>query len=172
MVAEERVAVGRVVSVNMAKGELRVRSLSDVPGRMGSLRRIVLVSRSGEEVDGEVASSRLYGDRAVLVMKEPLAGDAPEKLRGALVTVGAGERARLPGGHYYVSDLVGMAVYSDSGEELGELVKVFPTGSNDVFEVKGPGGELLVPATREVVLEVDVPGKRMVVHLLDGMDRQ
>jgi 16S rRNA processing protein RimM len=87
-------------------------------------------------------------------------------LRGAYVAVPASEVRPLGEGAWYVFDLVGCAVYQAGGERLGELREVLETGSNDVYVVRDParpGGDLLVPALRSVVKEVDVAAKRIVV---------
>ena len=62
-----------------------------------------------------------------------------------------------------------MRVRTDEGEDLGELKEILETGSNDVYIVRDAGGELLIPATVQVVLDVDVAGGSMTVHLPDGL---
>ena len=57
-----------------------------------------------------------------------------------------------------------MQVVDQHGAPLGELIDVFPTGANDVYVVKGPQGETLIPATQDTILDVDLEGRRMQVH--------
>ena len=57
-----------------------------------------------------------------------------------------------------------------AGERLGQIVDVFATGSNDVYVVRGENGELLLPATDEVVREIDVAGGKMLVEVLEGLE--
>jgi 16S rRNA processing protein RimM len=60
-------------------------------------------------------------------------------------------------------------VKTDQGAPLGVLEEIIPTGSNDVFVVRKDGREILLPATDEVVLRVDVAKKEMIVRLLEGL---
>ncbi|RMF85794.1 MAG: 16S rRNA processing protein RimM, partial [Nitrospirae bacterium] len=82
------------------------------------------------------------------------------------------ERDALPpleAGAYYVADLVGLAVETLEGAPLGTLAEVIETGAADVWVVRGEAGELLLPATREVVRRVDLAARRVVVAPLPGM---
>jgi len=94
---------------------------------------------------------------------------AAEALRGTCLQVLAAE-APLPGeGEYYYHQLIGLQVYSDSGEDLGWVEEVFPTGSNEVLVVRGRQGEILLPMIAEVVIAVDLAAGCMHVHLLEGL---
>ena len=69
----------------------------------------------------------------------------------------------LPEGQYYRFELVGLAVKSRAGEPLGEVADVFSTGSNDVYVVRGPRGEILLPAIAGVIVEINLAQKTMTV---------
>jgi 16S rRNA processing protein RimM len=75
----------------------------------------------------------------------------------------------LEPGEYYWYQLIGMDVHTDTGKELGVLREILSTGGNDVYVVRKGNRELMIPASREVVREVDVTGNRMTVHPLEGM---
>ncbi len=66
-------------------------------------------------------------------------------------------------------DLVGARVLTDDGRDLGRVKEIIPTGSNDVLVASGRYGEVLIPAIEGVVLEVDIEGKLVTVHLLEGL---
>jgi len=77
-----------------------------------------------------------------------------------------GGAAPLGEGEYYVFDIVGLAVYDEAGNELGIVENVLRTGSNDIYAVRTEDGrELLVPALRAVVLQIDLNAGRMTVRL-------
>ena len=88
--------------------------------------------------------------------------EAAEALRGRYLEV---EREALPAGTYYWHELVGMTVRDVAGGDLGMLEEVFRAGENEVYRVRGPAGEVLVPALRDVVVEIDTRQQRMVVRL-------
>jgi len=94
---------------------------------------------------------------------------AAESLRGQLLQVPLDE-APVPGeGDYYYHQLVGLEVWTEEGEYLGQVVEIWPTGSNDVFLVRGQQTEILLPAIESVVREVDLDAGRIQVHLLEGL---
>jgi 16S rRNA processing protein RimM len=70
---------------------------------------------------------------------------------------------------YKVSDLAGSQVLTPEGELLGILTDVLPSGGNDIFVVQQGERELLIPALKQVVRSIDVPGKRMEVVLPNGL---
>jgi len=92
-----------------------------------------------------------------------------DELRGMLVQIPLKEAAPLEEGEYYHFQLIGVRVETESGEWLGQVVEVLETGANDVYVVRGPWGEVLLPAVNDVILELDLELRRMVVHLLPGM---
>src|SRR5574337_746577 len=109
---------------------------------------------------------RPHGVRGELLL-EALA-DSPGPLND-VDTVYLGEAAPPPPGSYYHHQSVGLAVVTEEGEALGEVTEILETGSNDVYVVSGPSGEILLPALTSVILKVDLEAKRMTVHLLEGL---
>jgi len=90
-------------------------------------------------------------------------------LTGREVYIRRDQFPELSDGEYYWCDLIGLVVQSEDGETLGELVDIFETGSNDVYVVAAGEREILIPATEEVVLDVDLDAGRMVVRPPDGL---
>jgi 16S rRNA processing protein RimM len=142
-------------------GEVEVEPLGGNPQRFepGSVLRAA---------GGEVRVERAHpaGGR---VLRLKLAGidgrDAADRLRGKYLEVAATDLAELPQGEYYEWQLLGLQVVDPGGHRLGRLEEVLEYPANDVYRVEGRGGELLVPAIREVVREVDLKAGRMVVDL-------
>ena len=79
------------------------------------------------------------------------------------------EAVPLEEGEYFLFQLVGLAVFSDEGQELGRLTQVLETGANNVFVVAGVDGEILLPDIDDVILDIDFANGRMTVHLLPGL---
>jgi len=91
-----------------------------------------------------------------------------DELSGQEVFMADAERAVVANGEFYINDLVGCNVYADSGEQLGLLREVLRTGANDVYVVKDDAGkETLVPAVNDIIVKVDIPKKKVIVHLMD-----
>jgi 16S rRNA processing protein RimM len=163
------ITIGKARKTHGVKGELRIEPLTDHPERFTGLRRVYLTPPRGESRQCAVRSVR-YMDGAPLVLFEGY--DSPEKARelnGWLVQVPQEEAVPLPEGQYYWFELIGLEVVTESGEKLGTIVDIFETGSNDVYVVKAGKKEIFLPATHEVIKQVDREAKRMVIHVMEGL---
>jgi 16S rRNA processing protein RimM len=163
------ITIGRVAKPFGVKGEMKIESMTDFPERFKDLRRAYLVSPAGDEIVCTVQSVRYAGGVPYLLFG---GYDSPEKARtlnGWFVKVPEEETVPLPEGSYYWFELIGMEVFSEDGDKLGTIVDIFETGSNDVYVVKRGRKEIYIPATQEVIRQVDRAAKRMVIHLMDGL---
>ena len=163
--------VGRILRPHGIRGELRVEIITDYPERLGHHPCFYLASPHTPEAVQRYPVEKLRRHRDALLLK--LDGcdnrsDA-EGLRGMLVQIPIENAVPLEEGEYYHFQLIGVRVETERGEWMGQVVEVLDTGANDVYVVRGPWGEVLLPAVDEVVLELDLELKRMVVHLLPGM---
>ena len=163
------ITIGKAVKSFGVKGEMKIEPMTDFPERFHKLTRVYLVSPAGKEIVSEVRSVRYAGTQPLM----QFAGyDSPEKaktLNGWFVKVPEEEVVPLPEGAYYWFELIGMEVFSEGSEKLGTIVDIFETGSNDVYVLKRGGKEVYIPATKEVIKQVDRKTKRMVIHLIDGL---
>jgi 16S rRNA processing protein RimM len=95
---------------------------------------------------------------------------AANEMRGAELTIPAAELPSPPDGSFYQFQLIGLHVVTESGDPLGAIARVLETGANDVYVVERlEGGELLIPAIKDVVKDVDLHGGRMVVDPPPGL---
>jgi 16S rRNA processing protein RimM len=164
-VSQDAIVVARVNRAHGREGGISVELLSDLPGRFDAGRELF--------VDGTprtIAASRQTGPNSALLWLEGLTTrrDATP-LAGKLLSAHPQGDSALDEGEYYHYQLIGMRVFTDDGEDLGELQEILETGSNDVYIVRGEGTEVLIPAMAQVVLDVDVPNATMRVRLLDGL---
>lgn len=147
-------------------GELRVQPLGNRPQRFRELKRVFL----GEaHAPANVLHRRLQAEHVILRLDTVKSRDAAKELHGAYLYVPESEAVRLPKGEYFVHQIVGLNVVTVEGESLGTISDVIATGSNDVYVVRGPKGEILLPATKEVVKDVDLEARTVRVALLPGL---
>lgn len=92
-----------------------------------------------------------------------------EKLKGFEIAIPENRLWPLGVDEYYHFQIIGLDVYTDKGLHLGEVKDIFPTGSNDVYTVKKGGKEYLIPAIKEVIQEVDLHRKRIIIHPIEGL---
>lgn len=165
--AEEYIVVGKILKTQGNRGELRVYPLTDFPERFMTMDRVML-DLNGKLQYYHIESARLYKQFVVIKFKEAPDMNAAEKLKGGLLKVARDELTELPPDSYYIFDLIGMKVYNPPGNFLGVLEDIIQTGANDVFVISREGlPPLLIPALKSVVKEIDLPGGRMVVEMLE-----
>ena len=159
--SNERIVIGRVGAAHGIRGELRIIPLTDFPERFAALREVMV----GDELL-HIESAKPQGKNFLMRFREYTVREDAQKLTGRLLTVARAEAAPLDEGEYYVFDIVGLTVYDEENNELGTVENVLRTGSNDVYAVRTEDGrELLIPALRTVVLQIDLPAGRMMVRL-------
>ena len=161
---DDCVVVGRVLGPWGVRGDLRVEPQSDSPERFAPGGRVYL-----DGVETAITSSRPHRGGLVVRLESVADRSAAETLKGASLTVPRDQVEPLPDGSYYYFQVIGLRVRTDDGEELGEVREVIATGSNDVYVVRGPAGERLVPALNDVVLDVNLDLGVMTVRLPEGL---
>ncbi len=163
---ESYLAVGRVIGVHGVRGEIKVKQLTDFPERFA---RGALLFVEGETSQREVVSARPHKGALLVKLSGLEDRNAAEILRGKYLFIAREDAMPLGEDEYYEDELVGLTVETMEGELLGELVEIMWTGANEVYIVRGPQGETLLPAIADVVQEVDVDAGIMRVTLLPGL---
>ncbi len=162
---ETDVIIGRVVSVNVPKRQLRIASETSYPERFEQMRELRLETEAGTEVLVPLDGIRVT-QKAVIASARSESDEEIASLRGANVVVKRSKRHPLPDGENYADDLVGLTVKDASGNVIGKLCEVWETPANDVYQVLDDGGrEILLPAIEDVILEVDIEGGVMVADI-------
>jgi 16S rRNA processing protein RimM len=140
--------------------------LGRFPQRFRELRRVQV----GEaHQPAAVLHRRISGEHVVLRLDTLASRDAARTLIGTYLYVPETEAVKLPEGEYFVHQIVGLRVVDPAGESLGTVADVLQTGSNDVYVVRGPRGEVLVPAIKDVIQQIDLPSGTMTVALPPGL---
>lgn len=166
----ETVTVGQIERPFGVRGEIKVRSLSDVPGRFESLRRVSLMGRDGRTLETSVTHVRRAGTRFILGLVGLTTPEEASLWRGGYIQTIRGAVPDLPDGHYYECDLIGLTVYTEEGRTIGRLEEIWNLPGNSVFVVRQEENELLIPATKDLVRTVDLPARAMTVRMIDGLD--
>lgn len=166
---EERFQVGVIANTHGIGGEVKVFPTTDDEKRFKKLKEVFL-DTGKEEMLLHVTQARFQKNMVILKFKEFDNINQVESLRGKALFVDREHAVKLEKDEYFIADMIGMSVISDEGEALGILEDVLQTGANDVYVIKEAGGqELLVPAIRECVVDVDIEARRMIIHLIPGL---
>lgn len=169
MSTDNYLTAGKIITTHGLKGEVKVYPSTDSPNDFKRLKEVVIKKAPKESRHSIERVSRF---KNVLIVK--FSGiddvDAAKGYVDGLVLADRSAFQPLKKNQYYEADLIGMEVSDERYGVLGKLDSVLHTGANDVYSVrKTDGGELLIPAIRSCILEVDVENKAMKVQLLDGL---
>ena len=166
---EELLKVGVITSTHGIRGEVKVFPTTDDAKRFKKLKNVIL-DNGKEKIDMEIASVRFFKNMVILKFKGIDDINDVEKYKKAELYVTRENAVPLKKDEYFIADLIGVEVTSDEGEALGVIDDVLQTGANDVYVIKKAGcQDLLVPAIKACIKEVDIENQKMIVHLLAGL---
>lgn len=166
---EDMLQVGVITQTHGIKGEVKVFPTTDDAQRFKKLKKVTL-DNGKERRELEITSVKFFKNLVILKFKGIDDINEVEKYKKATLFVTREDAVPLGENEYFIADLIGLKVVSDEGEELGTLDDVLQTGANDVYVVKNDKGEeILVPAIKDCVKNVDIEGGEILLHLLPGL---
>ena len=164
----EWATIGKVVALFGVRGELKVRLLTDIPNRFAELDA---VHAGPDHTRHLIQRVRPYkGEMIVLKLEGIDDANAAEPLRNQDLQIPLSKLAKLPPDSYYQHDILGLRVFTLDRWELGKIVDILITGGNDVYVVKATdGSQVLIPAIKDVIKEIDLIGHTMYIDPLPGL---
>ena len=166
---EDLLQIGVITTTHGVRGEVKVFPTTDDPMRFKKLKQVIL-DTGKEQIELEVAGARFFKNLVILKFKGIDNINDVERYRQKSLYVTRENAVPLGENEYFIADLIGLKVVSDEGEELGTLSDVLQTGANDVYVVsKENTPDLLIPAIRDCIRQVDIESGTMQVHLLAGL---
>jgi 16S rRNA processing protein RimM len=163
------VTIGKIERTFGVRGEFKVRSLSDVPGRLDKLKQVQVLEPTGQIVDRTVTHVRRVGSTYIMGLAGVTTPEEAGLLRGGLIQVPRRPAATLSADVYFECDLLGMTVENERGEEVGRLETILEIPDNHVFVVRKGTEEVLIPAAKRFVTSVDLARRRMLVRGIDDL---
>ena len=163
------IAVGRITRSVGLKGEMNVAVLTDTLQRFEKLKTVWIGTDESQAAKHALVAVRVTSSAVVLKLKDIDSRTASDSLRGQLVFVASKDAVVPKKGSYFIHDIVGMDVETESGEAIGTVREVMELPANDVWVVAGVGGEFLIPAIKDVIRSVDVQRRRVVIRPLEGL---
>ena len=164
---QKHVVAGRIVRPHGVRGQVIVEPVSALIERVHP-GQVVRLGESGRV--SRVVSLQPHQARYLVQLEGYDTREAADTLRGETMECPADDLGPLPQGVYFRWQIVGLRAVTDEGIELGEIVEVFSTGANDVYEVQREDGRrVLLPAISSVVQEIDLEHGLARIHLLPGL---
>ena len=164
------VAIGEIGRPHGLGGEVRVTPLTDRPERFQTPSECVLwdVARD-HRAPCRVTAARRQGAALVVAIAGCETPEAAADLTGRLLAVPEAEALPPPEGHFYPWQLEGCRVLTEDGRDVGRVLRVEPAPAQDLWVVGDEAREHLVPAVPEIVLDVDLKARRVVIRPPDGL---
>ena len=161
--------IGQIVNTFGIKGMVKVKPFTDDIRRFDELKT-VYVEKNSKQTEYEIEEVKYHKDMVLIKFKGIDKVEQAEMLRNSYLTVSRDSVEKLEEGRYYIVDLLGLEVYTDEQILLGTLEDIFNTGSNDIYVVKDKQGkQILLPAIQDVIKQIDIKNKKIIVHLLPGL---
>lgn len=165
----EELQVGVITQTHGIRGEVKVFPTTDDANRFQKLKEVILETEK-ERLTLTVAGVKFFKQYVILKFREYDSINDIEKYKGARLLVPREKAVKLQKDEYFVADLIGMQVVTENGKLFGRLKNVLETGANDVYVVEtAEGKEVLLPAIKECVLQVDMEKGVITVHIMDGL---
>ena len=166
---EEYFEIGQIVNTSGLKGVIKVKPFTDDITKFNNLKTIYMLVKK-ELKEFKIERVRFNKNMVFLKLEGIDTLEEAESYRNLYLKIKRDKNEKLEENSYYIVDIIGSKVYTDCEEELGEIIDIFSTGSNDVYVVKDNlGKQILLPAIKDVIKNVDIENKKIIVHLLEGL---
>ena len=166
---EAKLQVGVISSTHGVRGEVKVFPTTDDVKRFKRLKEVIL-DTGKEELVLEIEGVKFFKQFVILKFKGFDNINDIEKYKTKSLYVTRANAVRLRKDEYFIADLQGLTVINEEEQVIGTLRDVMETGANDVYIVDMTDGrEVLIPAIKECILNVDVEGGKIQIHLMDGL---
>lgn len=161
--------VGKIINTHGLKGEVKIATWTDSPDVFEDIEYVIIKSKKGD-ITLNVAGVKYQKNNIIVKFRELERIEDAEPLKNSVLYVPREMLGELPEGVYYIADLIGLEVFDDEGHKIGIIADVFSTGANDVYDIKREGQKnLLLPVIDDVVLDVDIEGGKVTVHIMEGL---
>lgn len=161
--------IGQIVNTFGIKGMVKVKPFTDDIRRFDRLEKVYIEKQKVKE-KYEIEEVKYHKEMVLIKFKGI---DNPEQanlLRNCYLLVNREDEEPLEEGRHYIVDMIGLEVYTEEGDLLGNLEDIYNTGSNDIYVVRDElGKQILLPAIKEVIKSVDIDDRKLIVHLLPGL---
>ena len=162
-----QIVIGKIVAPHGVRGDIRILPLTEKPEQFLDLDYLLL--QDGRKLT--VKHARFHKRMVLVTTEEIKSMNEAELLRDQEVLIKAEDLPELEEGQFYVADLIGLPVYDEEDKQIGTFKDSLSTGSNDVYVISVPGEkDILLPALKIYVKEINLAEKRIVVTLPEWVD--
>lgn len=154
------IVIGEIVAPFGRRGEVKVVPMTDFPERFLESKTLKVDNR-----ELKVEGVRLHKGMALVKFEGIDDISAAEDLRGGKILIGESDLAPLEEDEFYIHDIVGLEAVTTEGESLGRIREVLRSPANDVYVTD----RAMIPAVKEFIVKIDIPGGKIVVRPVEGL---
>jgi len=165
----ELIAIGKIAKPIGTGGHVKVIPLTDSPERFESLKSISIGPQADAATAREITSKKIFTAYIELGLFDVTTRTAAEKFRGQYLFVAQDESIRPRQGSYFIDEIIGCTVVDESEKTHGTVSDVLNVASHDIWVVRTANGQYLIPAVKEFIRKVDLKGKCITVHAVEGL---
>ena len=160
--------IGQIVSTHGIKGEVRVNPWCDTPEFMKKFKTLYFDANGNKAV--KITACRPHGNVVIIKLDGVDTVEEAQKLRNKTLYMNRAD-AKLGKGDWFIQDLIGCTVYDadDNEKTYGKLTDVAETGANDIWFIENNGKEYIIPAIKDVVINVNVENESVFIRPLKGI---
>ena len=161
--------IGQIVNTFGIKGMVKVNPFTDDISQFEEMETI-LVDKKGSLLEMQIEEVKYSKNQVLLKLKGIDTVEEAEKYRNCYLKLPREKARKLPKNTYFIADLIGLKVYTEEGKLLGKVDDIYNTGASDIYLIKDElGKQILLPAIKDVIKQIDLEQEKIVVHLLDGL---
>lgn len=162
---QNRVAVGEINSPWGIKGHVKVTPLTSNPERLQPKQQVFV-----GDLALTITDAKIVGKIPVVQFSSFTTRNSVESLKGSLIEILEKDLPKLPENIFYIHDIVGLTVFTDDGEVVGEVIEVLQTGANDVYVIRPSNGkDVLIPALESVIVAIKIEDESLIIRSNTGL---
>ena len=167
---EKYLEIGQIVNTFGIKGMVKIKPFTEkTKKKIDNLKKVYIKTKK-EKKEYEIEEIKYHKEMVLAKFKGIETIEEAEKFRNSYLLINRENEKPLEKGTYYIVDMVGLEVYTDEGDKLGILDDIFNSGSSDIYVVKNElGKQILLPAIKEVIKNIDMENRKITVHLIKGL---
>lgn len=167
--SEQMFTIGKIVNTHGIKGEVKVVRISDFEERFNPGQTVYAI-KDDKSIELTIAAHRLHKGFDLIQFKDYANINLVESFKGCKLKILEDQLTELEENEFYYHEIIGCEVYTVEDIKLGKVKEILSPGANDVWVVKQERGkDLLIPYIEDVVTEVDIEAKRIVIQPMEGL---
>ncbi|PAV29979.1 ribosome maturation factor RimM [Virgibacillus profundi] len=162
--------IGKIVNTHGIRGEVKVLRISDFEERFAVGETVYIVKDKNQPVKLLIDAHRSHKGFDLIRFEGYHTINDVEHFKEAQLKISEEQLTELDENEFYYHEIIGCEVFTNNKEKLGTIKEILSPGANDVWVIKPlKGKDILIPYIGEIVKEIDVEGKRIVIEPMEGL---